>query len=97
MSHNENELSLTTAVTDHFDGHAGQVAFCDGCVVTLHHIDPLPGQSLDDRQVGVERSCLLRLEDEGADAAVELAGQQQADDGRLDVFLVVLVCVERVP
>lgn len=47
--------------------------------------------------MGLKRSRLLRLQDEGADAAVELAGQQQADDGRLDVFLVVLVCVERVP
>lgn len=83
--------------THHLDGHTGQVPISDGCVVTLHHVDPLPGQSLDDGQVGLQGRRLLRLQDEGADAAVELAGQQQADDGRLDVLLLVLVCVERVP
>lgn len=39
---------------------------------------------------------LIRLEDEAADAAVQLAGQQQLDHGRLDVLLLVLVDVERV-
>lgn len=47
--------------------------------------------------MGLKRGRLLRLEDEGADAAVELAGEQQPDDGGLDVFLLVLVCVEGVP
>lgn len=45
----------------------------------------------------LKRSCLLSFQDEGADTAVELAGQQQADDRRLDVLLVILVGVERVP
>lgn len=83
--------------THHLDGHRGQVSIGDRRVVALHHVDALPGQRLDDRHVGLERGRLLRLEDEGADPAVELAGQQQADDGRLDVLLVVLVCVEGVP
>lgn len=84
-------------ITHHFYGHTGQVLLCDRCVVTFHDVYSLPGQSLDDRQVGLKRSCLLRLENEGADTAVEFTGQQQADDRRLDVFLVILVCVERVP
>lgn len=83
--------------THHFDGHAGQVLICDGCIVTFHDIYALPGQSLDDREVRLKRRRLLRLEDEGADTAVELAGQQQADDRRLDVLLLVLVCVKWVP
>lgn len=92
-------MSITTFTpsTHHFDGHTGQVLICDGCIVTFHDIYALPGQSLDDGQVGLKRHRLLRLEDEGTDTAVELTGQQQADDRRLDVFLVILVCVERVP
>ena len=66
----------TSAPTHHFDGHTGQVSICDGRIVTLHDINPLSGQGLDDGQVGLKRHCLLRLEDEGADTAVELTGQQ---------------------
>lgn len=39
---------------------------------------------------------LVALEDQAADAAVQLTGQQQLDDGRLDVLLLILVYVERV-
>lgn len=43
------------------------------------------------------QSChLVPLEDEAADAAVELAGEQQFDHGGFDVLLLVLVDVERV-
>lgn len=83
--------------THHFDGHTGQVAFCDGCIITFDNIYALPGQSLDDGLVRLKRRRLLCLEDEGADTAVELAGKQQTDNRRLDVLLVILVCVERVP
>lgn len=60
--------------THHFDGRTGQVSFCDGRVITLHHINALPAQGLDDGEVRLKRRRLLRLEDEGADATVELAG-----------------------
>ena len=33
-------------------------------------------------------------EDEAPGAAIQLGGEQQADHGRLDVLLVILVCVE---
>lgn len=89
--------SLSGLSTHHFDGHRGQVPVCDRCVVTLHNINALSGQSLNDRHVGLKRCRLLRLKDEGADAAVQLTGQQQVDDWRLDVLLLVLVCVEGVP
>lgn len=81
----------------HLDGHAGQVLVGDGRPVALHHVDAFPGKGLDDGQVGLEGRRLLRLEDERVDATVELPGQHEADDGRLDVLLVVLVGVKRVP
>lgn len=56
-----------------------------------------PGQGLEDGQVALERGGLLGVQNEAAHPAVELAGQQAADDGRLDVFLLVLVNVEGVP
>lgn len=66
-------------------------------VVTLHHVDPFPGQSLDDGLVPLQGGHLVPLEDEAAHAAVELAGQQELDDRRLDVLLLILVDVEGVP
>lgn len=78
----------------HLDGHAGQVVAGDGRPVALHHVDAFPGEGLDDRQVGLQGGCLLRLEDERVDATVELTGQHEVDDGRLDVLLLVLVGVE---
>lgn len=82
--------------THHLDGHAGQVLVGDGRPVALHHVDAFPGEGLDDGQVGLQGGRLLRLEDERVDATVELPGQHEADDWRLDVLLLVLVGVERV-
>lgn len=46
--------------------------------------------------MSLQSGHLVPLEDEAADAAVELAGEQQFDHGRFDVLLLVLVDVERV-
>lgn len=46
--------------------------------------------------MGLQGSHLVALEDEAADAAVQLTGQQQPDHGRLDVLLLILVRVEGV-
>lgn len=85
------------ASTHHFDGHTGQVLVIDRCAVAFHHIYSFPGKSLDDGQVGLKTRRLLRLEDKRVHTAVELPRQHEADDGRLDVLLVVLVGVKWVP
>jgi len=46
--------------------------------------------------VALQRCHLVALEDQAADTAVQLTGQQQLDDGRLDELLLILVYVERV-
>lgn len=47
--------------------------------------------------MAVEGRGLLGVQDEAAHPAVELPGEQQADNGGLDVLLVILVSVEGVP
>lgn len=46
--------------------------------------------------MSLQSGHLIPLEDEAADAAVELAGEQQFDHGGFDVLLLVLIDVERV-
>lgn len=74
-----------------------EVGVRHGGVIALHHIDPLPGQGLDNRLVPLQGGRLVPLQDEAADAAVQLARQQELDDRRLDVLLLVLVDVKGVP
>lgn len=85
------------AEAHHFNGHAAEVRLSDRRVVTLHHVDALARERLNDGQVRLQRSHLVTLEDEAADAAVEFTREQQADHRRLDVLLLVLVRVEGVP
>lgn len=94
-----NQVTMATlnAAPHHFDGHTGKVLISDGSVVALHHVYSFSGKAVDDRHVGLKRDRLLRLQDERADAAVKLRGQQQVNDGGLDVLLLILVCIERVP
>lgn len=47
--------------------------------------------------MAVEGCGLLAMQDEAAHPAVELPGEQQADDRGLDVLLIILVSVERIP
>lgn len=83
--------------THHLDGSRAEIQVGDGRVVHLQDIDALPGQGLEDRLVAVEGRGLLGVQDEAAHPAVELPGEQQADNGGLDVLLVILVSVEGVP
>lgn len=80
--------------THHLDGSRAEVQVADGCVVHLQDIDGLSGQGLEDGLVAVEGRRLLAVQDEAAHPAVELPGEQQADDGGLDVLLLILVSVE---
>lgn len=82
--------------THHLYGCVAQVCVCHRGVVTLHHIDALPGQSLDDRLVSLQGGCLVPLQDKAADTAVQLTGQEQLDHRWLNVLLLVLVDVEGV-
>lgn len=82
--------------THHLDRSRAQVQVRDGRVVHLQDIDGLPGQRLEDRLVAVEGRGLLSVQDEPAHPAVELPGEQQADNGGLDVLLLILVSVEGV-
>ena len=83
--------------THHLYGCLAEVRVRHGGVIALHHINPLPGQGLDDRLVSLQGSCLVPFQDEAADTAVQLAGQQELGDRRLDVLLLVLVDIEGVP
>lgn len=83
--------------THHLDGSRAEIQVGDGRVVHLQDIDALPVQGLEDRLVAVEGRGLLGVQDESAHSAVELPGEQKADNGRLDVLLVILVSVEGVP
>lgn len=47
--------------------------------------------------MAVQRRRLLAVQDEAAHPAVELRGEQQANDGGLDVLLLILVSVEGIP
>lgn len=47
--------------------------------------------------MAVKRRRLLAVQDEAAHPAVELPGEQQADNGGLDVLLFILVSVEGIP
>lgn len=87
----------TGRATHHLYGRVAEVGLRHGAVITLHHVNPLPGQSLDDRLVALQGSHLVPSQDEAADAAVQLAGQQELDHRGLDVLLLVLVGVEGVP
>lgn len=82
--------------THHLEGSRAEVQIGDGRVVCLQDVEAFPGQGLDDRLVALEGGGLLSVQDEPTHPAVELSRQQQADDGGLDVLLVVLVCVEGV-
>lgn len=46
--------------------------------------------------MALERGGLLSVQDEATHPAVELSRQQKVNDGGFDVFLLVLVGVERV-
>lgn len=83
--------------THHLYGGRAEVQVRHRCVICLQDIDAFPGQGLDDRLVALERGGLLSGQDEPAHPAVELSRQQQADDGGLDVLLLILVSIERVP
>lgn len=87
----------TAQATHHLDGRMAEVGLRHRGVVTLHHVNPFPGQGLDDRLVSLQGGHLVPFEDEAAHAAVQLAGQQELDDRRLDVLLLVLVDVKGVP
>ena len=87
----------TAQATHHLDGRMAEVGLRHRGVVTLHHVNPFPGQSLDDGLVSLQGGHLVPFEDEAAHAAVQFAGQQELDDRRLDVLLLVLVDVEGVP
>ena len=47
--------------------------------------------------MGLERSRVLRLEDEGANPTIQFTRQQKVNDRGLDVLLLVLVGVKGVP
>lgn len=53
-------------------------------------------QSLDDGIVAQRGLGGVALQDEVAGSAVEVCGEQEAGHGRLQVLLLILVCVERV-
>lgn len=81
----------------HFDRLTSEVCLCDRRVITLHNVDALAGQGLDDRLMGLEGGHLVSFENEAAHPTVEFTGQQQPNYRGFDVLLFVLVCVERVP
>ena len=91
------QLPPTAQATHHLDGRVAEVGLRHRGVIALHHVNPFPGQGLDDRLVSLQGGHLVPFEDEAAHAAVQLAGQQELDDRRLDVLLLVLVDVEGVP
>lgn len=102
LTHLAGKLSLLLWTTKtckcyHFDGRCAEIQIRDGRVVALQDIDAFPGQSLDDGLVALKRGGLLSVKDEPTHTAVELCRLQHADDGRLDVFLLILVCIKRVP
>lgn len=82
--------------THHLDGRCTKVQVRNRCAVALQDQNPFPGQHLHDRLMALERGGLIGAQDQPADPAVQLSGEQQADDGRLDVLLLILVCVEGV-
>lgn len=83
--------------THHLDGSRAEVQVGDGRVVHLHDVDGLPGQGLEDRLLAVQGGRLLAVQDEAAHPEVQLPGEQQADNGGLDVLLLILVSVEGIP
>ena len=54
------------------------------------------GQRLDDGIVAQQGLCSITLKDEAAGPAVEVCRKQEAGHGRLQVLLLILVCVEGV-
>lgn len=51
---------------------------------------------MEDRLVALKGSSLLSTKDEATHMTVELARQQQVNDGGFDVFLLILVCIKGV-
>lgn len=90
-------IATLNPATHHFDGHTGQVLISNGGVIAFHHVYSFSRKTVNDGHVGLQRGRLLRLQYERADATVQLRGQQQVNGGGLDVLLVILVCIERVP
>lgn len=84
------------AGTNHFNGRRAKIQIRHRCGVVLQDIDASSGQGLDDRLVALKGGSLLSMKDESTHMTVELARQQQVNDGGFDVFLLILVCIKGV-
>lgn len=82
------------AKTHHLDGLLVQVSLCHQLLL-VSDIEAFLSQGLDDGVMAQQGLRSVAPEDEAPGAAVQLGREQQADHGRLDVLLVILVRVER--